>query len=183
MAFIKLIWMNFIQMLKILSKASFFLVCFLMIFNRSKVCSFDNAASDDHRFSKEKPSSPVMVISETMPDDTNKFKSDFARSQELYKHLSKGDSFLKARLYSEAESEYNVLINGIDGKKDSWMGHVGLLQLYESKNDFNKAIRECQWVISHSADFAKTKYESRMEKLKLLAAKSQSLQNQPAQSS
>lgn len=97
----------------------------------------------------------------------------------LYKHFSIGRELTKQSKFDEAEAEFMMLINGVNGKKDVGMGHIGLLEVYEAKGNYAKAILECEYMTTHAAEFARPKYEAKLTELKSKAVQQNQQPTQP----
>ena len=154
-----------------------FLVIVFLVGTQVSARGFDNMANSKKESEKSsdsgivtKRAGNVVIVGTNAQGEADSLASGMVAMNELYGHLHKGRDLMQQKHYREAEAEFNLVIQGVGGKKDAWMGHLALMDLYEIEGDYEKAIKECEYAIQHSAEHAKPEYQKKLSELKTKAA-------------
>ncbi len=161
----------------------FFLAVALYIGTQPALNCFENVKADDYKL-KKLPSSErieverdggIAVVSGADQGEAEAFTDSLGSLNDLYGHLHLGKDLMRRGEFRQAETEFNMVIKGVGGKSDAWMGHLALMQLYETEGSYEKALRECEYIIQNSSEYARPEYENKLNDLKLKAKAIKSL--------
>ena len=125
---------------------------------------------------------PSSAAESPRADSKDRYHNDIENLNRYWLHIHAAREYMDANNYDKSKIEYEEAIKASRSNGDVWMARALIKDMYVKSGQTDHAVNEIDWLYQHNPR-SDVRQELSLERSRLLAAKSQSFQNQPSQSS